>query len=119
MYVSEQTALSPSASVGGVEGGSEGGASLGEGLSAEQQAIKALDNVKGLLQEVGSSPSKVVSALLCVRDLESDLRGVEQAWGKWIDKDNPPARTVVQAGAFAAGGGDSSIRFSVSVTAHL
>lgn len=119
VYVSEQTGLEK-ASVGGVEGEREAGAaSLGGSLSAEQQAAKALDNVKGLLLEAGSSPSKVVSALLCVRDLEQDLRGVDRVWGKWIDKDNPPARTVMQKGAFVAGGGDSGVRFSVSVTAHL
>lgn len=120
VYISEQTALPPPASLGGVEGEREGGAaSLGDSLSAEQQAAKVLDNVKGLLLEAGSSPSKVVSALLCVRDLEQDLRGVDQVWGNWIDKDNPPARTVLQKGAFLAGGGDSGVRFSVSVTAHL
>lgn len=118
VYISEQTALSSPAPGGGNGEEGEGDASLPESLSAEQQATKALDNVKGLLQEAGSSPSKVVSALLCVRDVGQDLHGVNEAWGRWIDKDNPPARTVVQTGAVAGGGG-SGVRVSVSVTAHL
>lgn len=122
VYISEQTAVSPPATVpagGGYEEEGKRDASLAESLSAEQQAAKALDNVKRLLQEAGSGPSKVVSALLCVRDLGEDLGGVNEAWGRWIDKDNPPARTVVQTGAFAVGGGSSGVRVSVSVTAYL
>lgn len=126
VYISEQTALSsppppPQTTAGGgdKEQGKGDVSSLAESLSAEQQAAKALDNVKILLQEAGSGPSKVVSALLCVRDLGQDLRGVDAAWGRWVDKDNPPARTVVQTGAVAAGGGSSGLRVSVSVTAHL
>lgn len=127
VYISEQTALSSppqlqqqaNAGGGNVEQGEGDVSSLAESLSAEQQAVKALDNVKILLKEAGSGPSKVVSALLCVRDLGQDLRGIDAAWGRWIDKDNPPARTVVQTGALAAGGGSSGVRVSVSVTAHL
>ncbi|CAN0159149.1 unnamed protein product [Pylaiella littoralis] len=122
VYISEQTALSPppAAPLGGGNGEEDGrDASLAESLSAEQQTTKALESVKRLLQEAGSGPSKVVSALLCVRDSEQDLRGVNEAWGRWVDKDNPPARTVVQTGAFAVGGGSSGVRVSVTVTAHL
>lgn len=114
VFISEQTAISAGASSGTKDEGGDG-AAFAESLNAEQQATKALENVESLLQEVGSSPSKVVSAMLCVRDLGQDLQGVDQAWGGWIDGDNPPARTVVQTGAFAAGG----VRVSVSVTAHL
>lgn len=121
IYISEQTAMSPSppASGNGTKGEGADGAASAESLNAEQQATKALENVESLLQEVGSSPSKVVSAMLCVRDLGQDLDGVDLAWGRWIDEDNPPTRTVVQTGAFAAGGSDSGVRVSVSVTAHL
>lgn len=120
VYISEQTALPSSASGDGGSTDEKGdGAAVAKILNAEQQATKALENVDRLLQDVGSSASKIVSVTLCVRDYEQDLYGVEQAWGRWIDKDNPPARTVVQTGAFAAGGSDSGVRVSVSVTAHL
>ncbi|CAN0219918.1 unnamed protein product, partial [Ectocarpus fasciculatus] len=102
---------------------------VAESLNPEQQAARALNKVKGLLEEVGSSTSKVVSAIVCVRDLGQDLPGVEKAWGRWIDKDNPPARTVMQTGAIVRGGVDGAkpprggegidVRVSVSVTAHL
>lgn len=122
VYISQQTAMPPSAAGRGTEGYKSGDAASAErlNLNAEQQATKALKNVGSLLEEAGSSPSKVVSAMLCVRDIGQDLEGVEKAWGRWIDGDNPPARTVVQTGAFfAAGGNDSGVCVSVSVTAHL
>lgn len=121
VYIGEQTAISmPSAAGSGTkdESGDDGGGSA-ESLDAEQQATKALENVQSLLQEVGSSPSKVVSAMLCVRDLAQDLGGVDKAWGRWIDGNEPPARTVVQTGAFGAGGSGSGVRVSITVTAHL
>lgn len=118
MFISEQTAISPPAAGSGTKDERGDGAASAGSLNAEQQATKALENVQSLLQEVGSSPSKVVSAMLCVRDLGQDLQGVDQAWGRWIDEDNPPSRTVVQTGAFAAGS-SSGVRVSVSVTAHL
>lgn len=109
VFVSGQTAFSP----GGEDGHAKG--------DAEEQATKALDKVRGLLEEAGSSPSKVVSALLCVRNLGEDLEGVDKAWGRWIDKENPPARTVVETGVIAGGGtpGGSDLRVAVQVTAHL
>lgn len=126
VFISGQTAL-PSPTAGDESG--EGDVGVVEYLSPEQQAATALEKVKGLLQEAGSSTSKVVSALVCVRDLGQDLPGVEKAWGRWIDKDNPPARTVMQTGAIVGGGVDGAkpprggegidVRVSVSVTAHL
>eukprot|EP00903_Cladosiphon_okamuranus_P008371 g8049.t1 len=119
VYISEQTAVTSSAAGSGTKKEMGGGAISAESMDAEQQTTKALENVQSLLQEVGSSRSQVVSAMLFVRDLEQDLDGVNRAWGRWIDGDNPPARTVVQTGALEAGGSDSSVRVSVSVTAHL
>lgn len=119
VYISEQTAISQSAAGSGIKNESGDGEASAESMDAEQQAKKALENVQSLLQDVGSSPSKVVSAMLCVRDLGQDLEGVDRAWGRWIDGDNPPARTVVQSGGFAAGGSGSGVCISVSVTAHL
>ncbi|CAN0318082.1 unnamed protein product [Ectocarpus sp. 6 AP-2014] len=126
VFISGQTAL-PSPTAGDDSG--EGDVGVAESLSPEQQAARALDKVKELLEEVGSSTSKVVSALVCVRDLGQDMPGVERAWGRWIDKDNPPARTVIQTGAIVGsgvggakprrGGESIDIRVSVSVTAHL
>ncbi|CAN0542025.1 unnamed protein product, partial [Scytosiphon promiscuus] len=100
VFISGQTAWSsPVAgnSSGGGEGESQQGDAASAGsLSAEQQAAKAFDRIDALLKEAGSSASKVVSALLCVRDLGQDLPGVDKAWIRWMDRDNPPARTVVQ-----------------------
>lgn len=102
VYVSGQTGFPP---------GEEGD----DAVNAEEQTTKALEKVQTLLEEAGSSSAKVVSALLCVRDLGEDLEGVDKAWGRWIDTDNPPARTVVQR----VGGGGGGSRVVVQVTAHL
>ncbi|CAM9325384.1 unnamed protein product [Hapterophycus canaliculatus] len=135
VFISGQTAWS-SSTTSSVSSGTEeelgqGDAAFDKSLSAEQQAAKALARIDALLEKAGSSSSKVVSALLCVRDLGQDLPGVDKAWGRWMDRDNPPARTVVQTGAVAVGGAVGSrsknreqgemggVRVSVSVTAHL
>ena len=91
------------------------------GDDSEQQTAKALEKVQDLLKDAGSSPSRVVSALVYVRNLEEDLAGVDKAWSRWIDKENPPARTVVQADAINSDGGKdgSGLRIAVSVTAAL
>lgn len=122
VYVSEQTAMSQSAAGSGTHDEREShGDAAGptESMDAEQQATKALGNVQSLLQKAGSSPSKVVSATIYVRDVGQDLVGVDRAWGRWIDGDSPPARTVVQAGAFVGGDSGGGVRVSVSVMAHL
>lgn len=91
--------------------------------NAEEQATDALKRVSSLLEEAGSSPAKVVSAMVCVRNLGEDLEGVEKAWGRWVDKNNPPARSVVQSevfdGSAARAQGDNGLRVAVQVTARL
>ena len=112
VFVSGQTASPPPKG--------NGVAKVGD---AEEQTTDALQRVRGLLEEAGSSPAKVVSALVCVRNLGEDLEGVEKAWGGWIDKENPPARTVVQSevvdGNAARTLGDNGLRVAVQVIARL
>eukprot|EP00904_Undaria_pinnatifida_P007054 jgi/Undpi1/3479/HiC_scaffold_16.g06851.m1 len=114
VFVSGQTASPPSKA--------NGIANFG---GAEEQATDALQRVRNLLEEAGSSPSKVVSALVCVQSVEEDLEGVDKAWGRWIDKENPPARTIVQSevvdGSSSAvhAQGDNGLRVAVQVTARL
>lgn len=123
VFVSGQTASSTEGS-GNPEGDSaspteEGGGPVGD--LAEQQATKALEKVRELLEGVGSSPSRVVSAMIHVRSLKQDLAGFDKAWSRWINKETPPVRTVVQVDAIGNGGAESStgLRVSVSVTAFL
>lgn len=114
VFVSGQTASPPPK-----------GSGVAKKIGAEEQATDALQRVRGLLEEAGSSPAKVVSALVCVRNFGEDLEGVEKAWGRWIDKDNPPARTVVQSEVVDGGSaaarvqGDSGLRVAVQVIARL
>lgn len=123
VFVSGQTA-SPTKESGGPKVDS---ASLTEGSDdpkgdvAEQQATKALEKVRELLEGAGSSPSRVVSAMIHVRSLKQDLPGFDKAWSRWINKETPPVRTVVQVDAISNGGEDNStgLRVSVGVTAFL
>lgn len=92
------------------------------GRDAEAQATKALEKVKGLLEEAGSSVSKVVAVTFYIKDMAEDLKGIDAAWGRWIDRDTAPARTVVQTGGGVVGGevgGQEVLRVEVQATAHL
>lgn len=103
VFVSAQTASLP----GEAEGGASG--------NAEEQTASALGKVQILLEEAGSSQTKIVTAVLYVRDFE-DMSAVHAAWRRWTGDDNMPATTVVQAGVEKE---DSGLRVAVQVTAHL
>lgn len=124
VFVSGQTASPTKGSSvpkGDVASLTEEGSNVPKGDVAEQQATKALEKVRELLEGAGSSPSRVVSAMIHVRSLKQDLAGFDKAWSRWINKETPPVRTVVQVDAISNSGEDNStdLRVSVSVTAFL
>lgn len=130
VYICGQTALPTSSQETEVpqdtQSGAEEGEDRGMGTGAEEQATKALEKVKGLLEEAGSSVSKVLAVTFYVKDVGEDLEGVNAAWGRWIDKGSVPARTIVQTGAGGGGVGSSmgelgkqEVRVEIQATAHL
>ena len=55
------------------------------------QTQETLAKIDQLLQEAGSSRSKVISATIWLKSMD-DYDGMNEVWDAWIDVDNPPAR---------------------------
>ena len=55
------------------------------------QTQETLAKIDQLLQEAGSSRSKIVSATIWLKNMD-DYNGLNEVWDNWIDPENPPAR---------------------------
>jgi 2-iminobutanoate/2-iminopropanoate deaminase len=60
------------------------------GDTIQQQTRQCLTNIQAILEEAGSSLSKVVSATVVLAD-EDDFAGMNEEWLKWFPSE-PPAR---------------------------
>ncbi|MGB3388757.1 MAG: RidA family protein [Pseudaminobacter sp.] len=69
------------------------GGQVGDSKQADikVQTQEALAKIDQLLEEAGSSRSKVVSATIWLKSMV-DYDGMNEVWDGWIDADNPPAR---------------------------
>lgn len=61
-----------------------------------EQTAEALKRVDALLVEAGSSRSRILSALIHLKDV-SQFRAMNEVWEAWLPPDVAPARTTVQA----------------------
>ena len=68
----------------------------GDGDSVTEQAKACLAKVDALLAEAGSDKSKMLQALIYLKDM-SDFQAMNAVWKDWIDAENPPARATSQA----------------------
>ncbi|GIX48402.1 MAG: hypothetical protein KatS3mg131_2613 [Candidatus Tectimicrobiota bacterium] len=60
------------------------------------QTREVLGKIERLLQEAGSSKSKILATTVYLADIR-DFAAMNAVWDAWIDPANPPARTTVQA----------------------
>jgi enamine deaminase RidA (YjgF/YER057c/UK114 family) len=61
-----------------------------------QQTREALSRVDTLLGTAGSDRSRILSALIHLRDIR-DFAVMNQVWESWVPAGAAPARTTVQA----------------------
>jgi 2-iminobutanoate/2-iminopropanoate deaminase len=66
------------------------------GETVEEQTHRVLENVKIILEEVGSSMDKVLKCNVYLSDM-NDFQKMNGIYAKFFAKD-PPARTTIQAG---------------------
>lgn len=100
----------------------------------EKQATQALEKIRILLEEAGSSVAKVVTVTFYVMNCmgrDDFSEGIDAAWGRWVVKGSVPARTVVvqptsgdAVGAVGEaqvmkGTGQEVVRVEVQATAYL
>lgn len=55
------------------------------------QTLTCLEKIEGLLEEVGSDKSKILSATVWVKSM-SDFAAMNEVWDKWFEGTPPPAR---------------------------
>lgn len=81
LYVSGQVALDPK---------------TGEfvGTDIQQQTIRTLENIKGILEAAGSSMHHVVKTTVFLKDM-NDFAAMNEAYAKFFTQ-APPARSTVQ-----------------------
>lgn len=84
---------------------------LGEDLPS--QVRSALAEVDRLLAAVGSSKSRILTAMIWLKDM-SDFAAMNTVWEAWIDPAHPPARATGQASL-----ADPGYQFEVVITAAV
>ena len=63
-----------------------------------EQTRQILDIIEGHLVQVGSSPQKLLMVQVWLADM-TDFADFREVWNAWIDPDNVPALSVVEAQA--------------------
>jgi len=66
------------------------------GRSVLEQTKEVLAQIDETLAEAGSSKDKLLSATIYLADI-AGFDEMNQAWDAWVDSENPPARTTVEA----------------------
>jgi enamine deaminase RidA (YjgF/YER057c/UK114 family) len=64
--------------------------------SMKTQTEEVLRKIDALLQLVGTSKSRLLSATIYVSDMHQK-GAMDEAWIAWVDPQNPPARATVRA----------------------
>ena len=83
---------------------------IGGGI--EQQTERVLENLKGVLEEAGSSLDKVLKASIFLADF-ADFPAMNEVYGRYMG-DTPPARATVQVAGLP-----SDVKIEIEVVAHL
>lgn len=61
------------------------------------QTENVLAKIDELLKEGGTDKSKVLTANIWLKDIESGFGKMNEVWVKWIDPENKPVRACVEA----------------------
>nr|MBF0684468.1 RidA family protein [Pseudomonas sp.] len=88
---------------------------LADDLSGDirQQTRETLASIDRLLAEASTDKSRLLSALIHLRDLD-DYAGMNEEWDAWLPAGSAPARTTVQALMYAP-----EVRVEITVVAAL
>ena len=62
-----------------------------------QQTERAMENIKFLLEQAGSSLEKIVKVVIYMKDVKRDFKGMNDIYRRYFKKGEEPARVTVQA----------------------
>ncbi|SAL06790.1 endoribonuclease L-PSP [Caballeronia calidae] len=91
--------------------GGQTASDLSAGVAA--QVREALGKVDRILVEAGSDRTKVLSAMLWIKNM-ADFKEMNAEWDQWVDSENPPVRCC---GALEMA--DPRMLFEVVITAAI
>ncbi len=69
---------------------------VGHGAATREQTHDMLAAVDALLARLGSSKSRILSAVIWLADM-TDFAEMNVVWDAWVDPANPPARACGEA----------------------
>ena len=61
------------------------------------QTKNILAHIDKLLAEAGTDKSKILTANIWLKDIESGFGKMNTVWASWVDPENKPTRATVQA----------------------
>ena len=89
---------------------------LADDLSGDirQQTRETLAAIEHLLEEAGTSKSRLLSATIYLQNIADDYAGMNEVWDAWLVSGSAPARTTVQAQLYAP-----QVRVEITVVAAM
>jgi enamine deaminase RidA (YjgF/YER057c/UK114 family) len=67
------------------------------GDDVESQTRNILGKIDVLLKDAGTDKSKLLTASIWLKDIDSDFATMNKVWLEWIDEENKPARATTEA----------------------
>ncbi len=64
---------------------------VGDGATVADQTRDCLGRIKALLEKAGSSPDRILQAIVWLSDI-SDFDEMNQVWDAWVPEGHAPAR---------------------------
>ncbi len=62
----------------------------------QEQTRTTLEKIEGLLDQAGSDPQHILSAIIYLRDIK-DFAAMNEVWDAWVPEGHAPARACVEA----------------------
>jgi len=81
---------------------------------ARGQAIDIFNKIDKMLAQAGTDKSRLLTAMIWVKDMKTDFVPMNEEWNAWIDPDNKPTRACVESPLAR-----ESLRVEVQVTAAV
>lgn len=69
---------------------------VGSGETVAEQTRDCLNNVETLLKQAGSSPDRILQAIIWLRDM-ADFSEMNAVWDAWVPEGHAPARACGEA----------------------
>jgi enamine deaminase RidA (YjgF/YER057c/UK114 family) len=83
-----------------------------KGSNAKEQTREVLEKIDNILQAAGTDKSKLLTAMIWVKNMKEDFSGMNEVWNAWVDQKNKPTRACVE-GCLAR----PALRIEIQVTA--